>query len=197
MFEAMWQRLTLAQRGVLRAAVLVVAVLAAAVALAPAQASQGLFFVNLAMLTAFAGWGAVAPRLFRALGCELVELFCVRRLGALLRDDYEPAEDPAPGDDPALRAAAEKSLKGILEFCTEELVSIDFKGNAASSIVDAPSTMVIGGNMVKVLSWYDNEWGYSMRVVDLLGALLILVFGFLFVTVSSRLASSTSNCSST
>ncbi len=67
----------------------------------------------------------------------------------------------------ALRAAAEKSLKGILEFCTEELVSIDFKGNPASSIVDAPSTMVIGGNMVKVLSWYDNEWAYSCRVADL------------------------------
>jgi len=67
----------------------------------------------------------------------------------------------------ALRTAAEKSLKGILEFCTEELVSIDFKGNPASSIVDALSTMVIGGNMVKVLSWYDNEWAYSCRVGDL------------------------------
>jgi len=67
----------------------------------------------------------------------------------------------------ALRTAAEKSLKGILEFCTEELVSIDFKGNPASSIVDALSTMVIGGNMVKVLSWYDNEWAYSCRVADL------------------------------
>jgi glyceraldehyde 3-phosphate dehydrogenase len=67
----------------------------------------------------------------------------------------------------ALRAAAEKSLKGILEFCTEELVSIDFKGNPASSIVDALSTMVIGGNMVKVLAWYDNEWAYSCRVGDL------------------------------
>jgi glyceraldehyde 3-phosphate dehydrogenase len=67
----------------------------------------------------------------------------------------------------ALRTASEKSLKGILEFCTEELVSIDFKGNPASSIVDALSTMVIGGNMVKVLSWYDNEWAYSCRVADL------------------------------
>jgi len=67
----------------------------------------------------------------------------------------------------ALRTAAEKSLKGILEFCTEELVSIDFKGNPASSIVDALSTMVIGGNMVKVLAWYDNEWAYSCRVGDL------------------------------
>ena len=67
----------------------------------------------------------------------------------------------------ALRAAAAKSLKGILEVCDEPLVSIDFKGNPASSIVDALSTMVIGGNMVKVLSWYDNEWAYSCRVADL------------------------------
>ncbi len=67
----------------------------------------------------------------------------------------------------ALRAAAGKSLKGILEVCDEPLVSIDFKGNPASSIVDALSTMVIGGNMVKVLGWYDNEWAYSCRVADL------------------------------
>lgn len=67
----------------------------------------------------------------------------------------------------ALRAASEKSLKGILEVCDEPLVSIDFKGNPASSIVDSLSTMVIGGNMVKVLGWYDNEWAYSCRVADL------------------------------
>jgi glyceraldehyde 3-phosphate dehydrogenase len=67
----------------------------------------------------------------------------------------------------ALRAAAEKSLKGILEVCDEPLVSIDFKGNPVSSIVDGLSTMVIGGNMVKVLGWYDNEWAYSCRVADL------------------------------
>jgi len=67
----------------------------------------------------------------------------------------------------ALRAAAEGPLKGIIEYCEEELVSMDFKGNTASSIVDAPSTMVIGGNMVKVVSWYDNEWGYSCRLADL------------------------------
>ncbi len=67
----------------------------------------------------------------------------------------------------ALRAATEKSLKGILEYCDEPLVSMDFKGNPASSIVDALSTMVIGGNMVKVLGWYDNEWAYSCRVADL------------------------------
>ncbi|MAF85020.1 MAG: type I glyceraldehyde-3-phosphate dehydrogenase [Dehalococcoidales bacterium] len=65
------------------------------------------------------------------------------------------------------RAAAEEPLAGILEYCQDELVSMDFKGNPASSIVDAPSTIVIGGNMVKVLAWYDNEWGYSCRLADL------------------------------
>ena len=67
----------------------------------------------------------------------------------------------------ALQVAAEGSLAGILGYCQELLVSIDFKGNPASSIVDAPSTMVIGDNMVKVLAWYDNEWGYSCRLADL------------------------------
>ncbi len=67
----------------------------------------------------------------------------------------------------AFQAAAEGPLKGILEYCQEPLVSIDFKANPASSIVDALSTIVIGGNMVKVLSWYDNEWGYSCRLADL------------------------------
>jgi len=67
----------------------------------------------------------------------------------------------------AFKAAAEGPLAGILEYCQDELVSIDFKGNPASSIVDAPSTMVIAGNMVKILSWYDNEWGYSCRLGDL------------------------------
>jgi len=67
----------------------------------------------------------------------------------------------------ALEKAAAGDLKGILEYCREELVSMDFKGNPASSIVDAPTTMVIAGNMVKVLAWYDNEWGYSCRLADL------------------------------
>ncbi len=67
----------------------------------------------------------------------------------------------------AFQAAAEGPLKGILAYCQEPLVSIDFKANPASSIVDSLSTMVIGGNMVKVLSWYDNEWGYSCRLADL------------------------------
>ena len=67
----------------------------------------------------------------------------------------------------SFQSAAEGALSGILEYCQDELVSLDFKGNPASSIVDAPSTMVIGGNMVKVLAWYDNEWGYSCRLADL------------------------------
>jgi glyceraldehyde 3-phosphate dehydrogenase len=72
----------------------------------------------------------------------------------------------------ALKAAADGPLKGILGFCTEELVSIDFNGNPLSSIVDAPSTKVLGDNMVKVISWYDNETGFSNRVVDLMKILL-------------------------
>ncbi len=67
----------------------------------------------------------------------------------------------------ALKAAAEGPLKGILAYCEEPLVSIDFNGNPASSSVDAATTSVIGGTMVKVMSWYDNEWGYSNRIVDL------------------------------
>ena len=63
--------------------------------------------------------------------------------------------------------AAKGPLAGILEFCQEELVSMDFKGNSHSSIIDGPGTMVIGGNMVKILAWYDNEWGYSCRLGDL------------------------------
>jgi len=67
----------------------------------------------------------------------------------------------------AFRVAAEGSMKGILEYNELPLVSIDYRGTDASSIVDASLTMVMGGNMVKVVSWYDNEWGYSQRVVDL------------------------------
>jgi glyceraldehyde 3-phosphate dehydrogenase len=68
----------------------------------------------------------------------------------------------------ALRAAAEGELKGVLGFCDEPLVSTDFNGNALSSIVDGSSTSVMDRTMVKVLSWYDNEWGYSCRVRDLI-----------------------------
>ncbi|WP_018307425.1 type I glyceraldehyde-3-phosphate dehydrogenase [Desulfitobacterium hafniense] len=67
----------------------------------------------------------------------------------------------------ALREAAEGKLKGYLEYTELPLVSRDFNGNSASSIVDGLSTMMIGERMVKVLAWYDNEWGYSNRIVDL------------------------------
>jgi glyceraldehyde 3-phosphate dehydrogenase len=72
----------------------------------------------------------------------------------------------------ALKEAAGGALKGILACSEDELVSIDFKGNANSSIVDAPYTKVMDGDFVKVLSWYDNEWGYSNRCVDLLRLLV-------------------------
>ena len=68
----------------------------------------------------------------------------------------------------ALKQAAEGPLKGILAYTEEELVSVDFRGNPHSSIVDAGYTRVVGGNCVKVLAWYDNEWGYSCRCVDLI-----------------------------
>ena len=66
-----------------------------------------------------------------------------------------------------LKSHAQGKLKGILDFCEEPLVSIDFNGNPHSSIVDSMSTKVIGGKLVKILSWYDNEWGFSNRMVEL------------------------------
>jgi glyceraldehyde 3-phosphate dehydrogenase len=67
----------------------------------------------------------------------------------------------------AFKEAAAGSLKGILDYTEEPLVSTDFRGDTHSSIVDGLSTMVLGGNMIKVIAWYDNEWGYSNRVADL------------------------------
>jgi glyceraldehyde 3-phosphate dehydrogenase len=67
----------------------------------------------------------------------------------------------------AFKAGAEGPFKGILEYCERPLVSVDFKGNKASGIVDAEYTMMLGDNFVKVLAWYDNEWGYSHRLIDL------------------------------
>ena len=69
----------------------------------------------------------------------------------------------------AFRAAAAGPMKGILGVSDEPLVSTDFRGDPRSSIIDAESTMVLGGSMVKVIAWYDNEWGYSCRVADLIG----------------------------
>ncbi|MCJ7734954.1 MAG: type I glyceraldehyde-3-phosphate dehydrogenase [Anaerolineales bacterium] len=66
-----------------------------------------------------------------------------------------------------LKTAADGELKGIMGYTEELLVSMDYKGNPLSSIIDSDLTNVIGGNMVKVISWYDNEWGYSTRTVDM------------------------------
>jgi glyceraldehyde 3-phosphate dehydrogenase len=79
-------------------------------------------------------------------------------------------EKPATKDsvNAALKAAAEGPMKGILAYTTEELVSIDFRGNPNSSIVDSEYTKVVGDKCVKVLAWYDNEWAYSCRVRDLI-----------------------------
>jgi len=79
-------------------------------------------------------------------------------------------EKPATAEaiNAAFRKAAEGPLKGILQYVEEQLVSIDFRGNPHSSIIDAPYTKVMDGTFVKTLSWYDNEWGYSSRCVDLL-----------------------------
>jgi len=86
----------------------------------------------------------------------------VAELGtAVTRDDINAA----------MKAAADGPMKGILEYCTDPIVSIDVVGNPASSIFDSLQTMVMGGEgtFVKCISWYDNEWGYSSRVVDLIG----------------------------
>ncbi len=78
-------------------------------------------------------------------------------------------EKPATKDEvnEAFQDAATESLRGILGYCDEPLVSTDFKGDPRSSIFDALSTLVLDGNFVKTVSWYDNEWGYSCRVADL------------------------------
>ena len=67
----------------------------------------------------------------------------------------------------AFRRAADGPLRGIVDYSEEPLVSIDLKGNSHSAIVDAPLTTVLGKRMVKVIAWYDNEWGYSCRIRDL------------------------------
>lgn len=82
----------------------------------------------------------------------------------------EVEEDATPEEvNDAFRAAAQDGLAGILRVEDEPLVSVDYTGESASSVVDGPSTSVMGGRLVKVLAWYDNEWGYASRVVDLVG----------------------------
>jgi glyceraldehyde 3-phosphate dehydrogenase len=70
-----------------------------------------------------------------------------------------------------MKKAADGEMKGILEYTDEPIVSSDIVGNPASSIFDSSLTKVINGNLAKVISWYDNEWGYSNRVVDMLAAM--------------------------
>jgi glyceraldehyde 3-phosphate dehydrogenase len=78
-------------------------------------------------------------------------------------------ERPATAEElnEAFRTAAAGPLKGILGVSDEPLVSSDFRGDSRSSIIDAASTMSLGGDFVKVITWYDNEWGYSCRVADI------------------------------
>ena len=77
-------------------------------------------------------------------------------------------EATAESINAAIKEAADGPLKGILQYSEGPLVSIDLNGNPHSSIFDAPVTKVLEGNLVKVLSWYDNEWGYSTRLKDLM-----------------------------
>jgi glyceraldehyde 3-phosphate dehydrogenase len=84
----------------------------------------------------------------------------------LVAELEKPATPQAVND--AFREAAGGALRGILDATDEELVSSDFNGNPHSSIVDLPSTACVDGNLIKVLAWYDNEWGYSSRVRDLI-----------------------------
>ncbi len=85
-----------------------------------------------------------------------------------LHRDGQPSDLAWRSSNDAFRAAAAGPLKGILGVSDEPLVSMDFKGDSRSSIIDAASTMVLDGTMVKVIAWYDNEWGYSCRVADLI-----------------------------
>ena len=78
------------------------------------------------------------------------------------------AETTAEAINEAMKKASAGALKGFLDVSTEELVSIDFRGNPASSIVDAPLTRVLQGSLAKVFAWYDNEWGFSCRMIDLI-----------------------------
>ena len=93
-----------------------------------------------------------------------VPVACGSIVDLVVTSKKEPAVDAV---NAAMKEAADGAMKGILEYCEDPIVSSDVIGNTASSIFDVENTIVIG-NMVKVLSWYDNEWGYSNRVVDLL-----------------------------
>jgi glyceraldehyde 3-phosphate dehydrogenase len=83
------------------------------------------------------------------------------------------AKDPSVADvNNAMREAAKGQMEGVLQYCEDPIVSADIRGNSHSSIFDALSTMKVGKGFVKVIAWYDNEWGYSTRVVDLMERLM-------------------------
>ncbi len=89
---------------------------------------------------------------------------------------FTPSRDTTAEEiNAALKAAAEGPLKGVLAYCTEPLVSIDFNHDPASSTIDSLETTVLEGKLVRVLSWYDNEWGFSNRMVDTAGVMAGLI----------------------
>jgi glyceraldehyde 3-phosphate dehydrogenase len=118
----------------------------------------------------------------KAVGLVLPELngklhgFAVRApviTGSLVDLTFEAARETSVEEvNAAFKAAAEGDLEGILRYNEDPIVSTDIIGDAHSSIVDAPLTSVLDGTLVKVLSWYDNEWGYSNRCVDVLQKVL-------------------------
>jgi len=91
-----------------------------------------------------------------------------KRVAVVARNAILDKKVTPEGINAALKAAADGPMKGIMQFVTEPLVSIDFRGNPHSSIIDAAYTKVLDGDFIKVMAWYDNEWGYSNRCVDLL-----------------------------
>ncbi len=110
--------------------------------------------------------GLVLPALAASLtesrcGCRPPNVSLVDLTATVERDCDDKAVNAA------MKKAAEGRIKGILQYCDKPLVSIDFNGNSHSSIFDAPLTKVLGKRLVKVFSWYDNEWGYSCRLADL------------------------------
>ena len=119
----------------------------------------------------------------KAIGLVIPELngklhgFAVRApvpTGSVVDLTFEAARETSVDEiNAAFKAAAEGELKGILRYNEDPIVSTDIIGDEHSSIVDAPLTSVLDGTLVKVLSWYDNEWGYSNRCVDVLQKVLV------------------------
>jgi glyceraldehyde 3-phosphate dehydrogenase len=119
------------------------------------------------MRIAISGFGRIGRSVFRILeDTEGVEVVAVNDLFAKLASKVTP-EDV----NEAVLSAAESSLQGILEYSKRPIVSSDIIGNSHSSIYDAGFTAVTRGHYLRVLNWYDNEWGYSSRVCDLLARL--------------------------